>query len=73
MSEFARKHLADRAVKVVAEINHIFADCDHWNRTHPEEVPIDPDPDGALSAARSQALTLALSHTEATKGDKTDG
>lgn len=30
------------------EIELHFSSVAHWNRTHPDERPIDPDPDGQL-------------------------
>ena len=36
-----RRHLRE-------EIRAIFADAAHWNRIHPDEEPIDPDPDDTL-------------------------
>lgn len=38
-----------RAHAVLAEIRQIFLDAEHWNRLHPEEEPIDPDPDDVLA------------------------
>lgn len=37
-----------RAEKIKAEIEQIFVDASHWNRIHPDEEPIDPDPDGKM-------------------------
>lgn len=31
-----------------SEIERMFIDCDHWNRAHPNDAPIDCDPDGIL-------------------------
>ena len=31
-----------------AKIQQLFDDAAHWNATHPNEPPIDPDEDGAL-------------------------
>ena len=49
-----------------ADIEQIFRDVDHWNRTHPDEDPIDPDPDGTLRqlADEIDALLLAEQTTE---------
>jgi hypothetical protein len=53
-NEAARKNMLDRAIRAIAEIDQIRADCAHWNRMHPHE-PIDADPDGALRRARASA------------------
>ena len=51
---------------VRADIEQFFRDVDHWNRTHPDEDPIDPDPDGTLRqlADEIDALLLADQTTE---------
>ncbi|MBP7527124.1 MAG: hypothetical protein KA801_04330 [Syntrophorhabdaceae bacterium] len=41
--------LAD-AAHLRAEILEIFLDAEHWNNVHPDELSIDPDPDGELNA-----------------------
>ena len=46
--KITRKSFFVRARKLKAEIEQQFLDADHWNRSHPEEEPIDIDPDGAL-------------------------
>lgn len=38
----------NRAQKLANEIAQLFRDADHWNAAHPDEQPIDPDPDGSL-------------------------
>lgn len=43
-----RAALITRAVTMRAEIQSIFDDADHWNRVHPREEPINPDPGGLL-------------------------
>ena len=49
-----------------ADIEQIFLDINHWNRRHPDEDPIDPDPDGTLRqlADEIDALLLAEQPTE---------
>jgi hypothetical protein len=39
-----------RARTLKREIEQQFNDCAHWNRLHPKEEPIDPDPDGSLAS-----------------------
>lgn len=41
------------------EIEKIFIDAAHWSRLHPDEEPIDPDPDGELRRI-ADALDVAL-------------
>lgn len=42
-----------------SDIEHIFTECDRWNRTHPHEPSIDPDPDGELRRL-TQAMDAVL-------------
>jgi hypothetical protein len=49
--------LAD-AHRAVERITAIFDDVAQWNRTHPGEEPIRPDPDGALARGLEQALAI---------------
>lgn len=44
-----RDDLIRRAREQREEIRLFFNTADHWNRTHPDEEPIDPDPDGQLA------------------------
>jgi hypothetical protein len=41
-----------RARHLRQEIEQILVDAEHWNRTHPDEEPIDPDPEGELLLER---------------------
>lgn len=43
-----RRVFYDRAKKLANAIASIFEDAERWNATHPDEQPIDPDPDGLL-------------------------
>ncbi len=43
-----------------ADIEQIFRDVDHWNRTHPDEDPIDPDADGMLRQLADEIDALLL-------------
>ncbi len=49
--KITRESFFVRAQQNKAEIEELFATMEHWNRTHPEEEPIDVDPDGALRSA----------------------
>lgn len=46
----SREQIIQQARQLAAEIEHLFASTAHWNRCHPHELPIDPDPDGELAA-----------------------
>ena len=43
-----RANILREAYRIKTEIAQIFADADYWNINHPNEEPINPDPDGAL-------------------------
>ena len=43
-----KAYILTEAKRILAEIKQIFLDVEHWNNTHPDEKPIDPDPDGFL-------------------------
>ena len=40
--------MKERIEKTLAEIELLFLDAEHWNQSHPDEEPIDCDPDGEL-------------------------
>jgi hypothetical protein len=44
-----RQQIIDDGRRIITEIRQIFADAEHWNRVHPEEEPIEPDPHGTLA------------------------
>ena len=48
-----------------ADIERIFLDVDHWNRTHPDEDPVDPDPDETLQKMADEIDTLLLAEQTA--------
>lgn len=43
-----RSELIAKAQRIHDGIKQMFIDAEHWNNLHPEEKPIDPDPDGFL-------------------------
>ena len=43
-----------------ADLEQTFRDVGHWNRTHPVEDPIDPDPDGTLRQLADEIDALLL-------------
>lgn len=59
MSGFTRQPVSDRdraekarivqnMLRARRKVDLIFSDCADWNRLHPNEEPINPDPDGEL-------------------------
>ena len=44
-----RAHLVSRSEGMASEIRSLFADVEHWNTLNPDEMPIDPDPEGELT------------------------
>lgn len=54
-----RAQLVARMRKLRQDIDDIFSDAEHWNRIHPNEEPIDPDPDGLMGKIAA-ALDTAL-------------
>jgi hypothetical protein len=44
----SRTIIIGRARQLRAEIDQIFVDAEYWNSEHPNDQPIDPDPDGRL-------------------------
>lgn len=48
-SKRERARLIERGRRNLAEIEQIFRDLAHWNAAHPDETPIDIDPDGLLA------------------------
>lgn len=45
-----RTVIVNRARMLRAEITQIINEAAHWNRMHPNELPIDPDQHGQLRA-----------------------
>lgn len=58
-----REQLVARMRKLRQDIAAIFDDAAYWNRVHPDEEPIDPDPDG-LMARIATALDASLAGEE---------
>ena len=48
-----------------ADIEQTFRDVGHWNRTHPDEDPVDPDPDGMLRQIADEIDALLLAEQTA--------
>jgi hypothetical protein len=47
-TEKSRQAIIKKARNIRKEIAQIFLDAEHWNNTHRNEEPINPDPDGRL-------------------------
>lgn len=43
-----RQEIIDEAKRIRAECQQILLDGEHWNNIHPNEEPIDADPEGQL-------------------------
>lgn len=46
--DLLRAQIISKAARMCDEIKQIFLDAQHWNNIHPDEEPINPDPDGKL-------------------------
>lgn len=53
-----RQRIIDEGARLLREINQMFLDVAHWNQIHPDEVPIDPDPDGRMAKLRHGLETM---------------
>jgi hypothetical protein len=58
-TEKPRQAIIKKARNIRKEIAQIFLDAEHWNGTHPNEEPINPDPDGQLKRM-TQGLDATL-------------
>lgn len=58
-----RANLIARASEQLAALDQYDADVDHWNRTHPNETPINTDPDGKLAEIRRYLTALLKGST----------
>jgi hypothetical protein len=47
-----RKQILEEAQRIRTEIDQIVIDAEAWNRHHPSEKPINPDPVGVLARLR---------------------
>jgi hypothetical protein len=56
-----RRAILDNAIRVRDGMQSIIDDCAHWNRIHPDQEPIDGDPDGRMQrtiAAINEMLAI---------------
>lgn len=65
----ARRHLSsvlDRAIALHREVEIHFASVAYWNASvrQPHEMPIEPDPDGALAQTRDRMAYLITELTQ---------
>jgi hypothetical protein len=44
-----REQILEEADRIRREIEQVFIDTEYWNSVHPNEEPINPDPDGMLA------------------------
>ncbi|MGE3889441.1 MAG: hypothetical protein AB7H81_23670 [Vicinamibacterales bacterium] len=63
-----REAIVANASRLRREIDETFNDAAHWNRTHPGEAPIDPDPDGQLRRI-AEGLDRFLAREAVQSGD----
>ena len=59
-----RQQILDNAKRQIREIDQYFVDVAYWNRVHPQEDQIDPDPTGSMASLRA-ALAEMLRIDEA--------
>jgi hypothetical protein len=52
------KSIIRDAERSIANIDLLFADCARWNRLHPTDEPVDPDPDGEMGQVRRYAEAM---------------
>jgi len=51
-----REEFHRRAKGIIRKIDALFADCARWNRLHPNEEPVEADPDGTMRASLADFL-----------------
>lgn len=56
--EALRARMIAGAQKTIADIDQLDIDCDYWNRNHPDEEPLQADPDGQMAVLREWAVRL---------------
>lgn len=44
-----RQRIINEAARILNDIEQQFIDAEYWNRHHPDQEPIDPDPTGELA------------------------
>jgi hypothetical protein len=53
-----RQRIINEAARMVNEVEQLFIDMRYWSELHPEEEPIDPDPDGRLGRIKRAMESL---------------
>ena len=62
-----RQRLINEAARIANNIEQMFMDAEYWNRHHPNETPLNPDPDGQLAHWKRGMESLLKS--EAARGN----
>lgn len=68
----ARAELVERARVQVRAIGQLYHDTERWNRAHPDQQPIDVDPDGELARIRHRLHDM-LDRESTQRGQARDG
>ena len=55
-----RALLVNRVRQQRARIEQVFTTADYWNRSHPDEQPLDADPDGRLRQVADELDAVLL-------------
>lgn len=56
-----RQKIINDAARISNDIKQMFVDAKYWNELHPNEEPIDPDPDGELGRWKRRMDSLLTS------------
>jgi hypothetical protein len=62
-----RQRLINEAARIANNIEQQIIDIEYWNSHHPNEEPIDPDPDGQLATWKMRMESVLKG--EAAKGN----
>jgi hypothetical protein len=62
-----RQRLINEAARIANNIEQQIIDIEYWNSLHPDEEPLDPDPDGQLAQWKHRMESMLKS--EAAKGN----
>lgn len=53
-----RQRLINEAARIVNNIEQLFLDTEYWNECHPDNAPLNPDPDGELTQERERLMRM---------------
>ncbi len=59
-----RQRIINEAARIANNIEQHFLDVEYWNTYHPNETPIDPDPDNKLAQWKRSMESLLQSEAE---------